>query len=110
VATAGGRPVNFSSALYADGVTQHIEASTICSGETCGEFTTERKHFGFIYSHPDPKSLVNQVREKPIRVLLRVETTDMSVPVDVARQQLTNGLRSFLASVRLDDLTRPYSM
>jgi len=110
VATAGAVPVTFSSALYADGVTQHIEASTICSGETCGEFTTERKHFGFIYSRPDPKSLVNQVGQKPIRILLRVETTDMSLPADVARQQLTGDLRSFLASVRLDDLTRPYSM
>jgi exosortase J len=108
VATAGGRPVNFSSALYADGVTQHIEASTICSGETCDEFTTERKHFGFIYSRPDAKVLINDVGQKPIRVLLRVETADMSVPADVARQQLTKDLRDFLVSVRLDELIEPY--
>jgi exosortase J len=110
VATAGDAPVSFSAAFYADGVTQHIEASTICSGETCGEFTTERTHFGLIYTRPDPKSLVNQVGQKPIRVLLRAEIIDMSVPSDVARQQLTKDMRSFLASVKLDDLTRPYSM
>jgi exosortase J len=110
IATAGDHPVSFSSALYADGVTQHIEASTICSGKTCGEFTTERKHLGFVYTRPDPRSLVDQTGEKPIRVLLRVETVDISTPADVARQQLTDDLRSFLGSVKLDDLTRPYSM
>jgi exosortase J len=108
-ATAGNRPVTFSAGFYVDGVTQHFEASTICSGETCGEFATERKHFGFIYSRPDPRSLANQIGQKPIRVLLRAETIDVSMPADVARQQLTKDLRLFLASVRLDDLTRPYS-
>jgi exosortase J len=110
VATASDDPVSFTSALYADGVTQHIEASTICSGKTCGEFTTERKHLGFIYSRPDARSLVDQTGEKPIRVLVRIETTDMSLPTDVARRQLIEELRLFLGSVKLDDLTRPYSM
>jgi hypothetical protein len=45
----------------------------------------------------------------PIPVLLRIETLDESMPAEAARQQLTNDLRAFLASVRLDDLTRPYS-
>ena len=110
VATAGAVPVNFSSAFYTDGVTQYIEASTICSGAACGEFTTERTHFGFIYTRPNPKSLVSQDGHRAIRVLLRVETVDMSVSTDIARQQLIDDLRAFLAAVKLDDLTRPYSL
>src|ERR1035441_5590675 len=43
VATADGVPINFSSAFYNDGVTQHIEAATICNGGACGEFATERR-------------------------------------------------------------------
>jgi exosortase J len=109
VATAGIVPVSFSSAFYADGVTQYIEASTICSGEACGEFATERTHFGFIYTRPDPKTLLSQNGQKAVRVLLRAETIDVSESADVARQQLTGDLRAFLASVRLDDFTQPYS-
>jgi len=109
VASAGVVPVNFSSAFYNDGVTRHIEASTMCRDGACGEFTTERTHFGFVYTRPDPRSLLSQSSSIPVRVLLRAETVDMVVPNDAARQQLTQDLRAFLANARLDDLTRPYS-
>ena len=109
VATAGTGPTDFSSAFYNDGVTQYIEASTMCRGGTCGEFTTARTHFGFVYTRPDPKSLLSDDPSQPIRILLRAETLDMAVPADAARQQLTQDLRAFLASVSVDELTRPYS-
>lgn len=109
VATAGAIPINFNSNFYNDGVTQYIEASTICSGAACGEFATERTHLGFVYTRPDPKSLLGEDPKRPVPVLLRVETLDEAMPAEAARQQLTNDLRAFLASVRLDDLTRPYS-
>jgi exosortase J len=109
VATAGVVPISFSSAFYNDGVTQYIEASTICSGGACGEFATERTHLGFVYTRPDPKSLLGEDPKRPVPVLLRAETLDEAMAAEAARQQLTNDLRAFLASVRLDDLTRPYS-
>jgi exosortase J len=109
VATADGVPINFSSAFYSDGVTQHIEAATICHGGTCGEFATERTHVGFIYTHLDSESLLSRYPKRPIPVLLRAETIDMAIPADAARQQLTGDLRAFLASVKLYDLTRPYN-
>jgi exosortase J len=108
-ATAAVVPVGFSSALYTDGVTRWLEASTLCRGGECGEFTTKRNHFGFVYTHPEPGALLNQSGQSAIRVLLHVETLDLTVPVDTSRQQLTQDLRFFLASTRLDDLTRPYS-
>jgi exosortase J len=109
VATASAIPINFSSALYNDGVTQSIEASTMCRGGTCGEFATERAHFGFVYTRPDAKSLLSDDPRQPVRILLRAETMDTAVPADAARQQLTQDLRVFLATARLDDLARPYS-
>jgi exosortase J len=109
VATADGVPINFSSAFYNDGVTQHIEAATICHGGACGEFATERTHFGFIYTRLDSESLLSKYPRRPIPVLLRAETIDMAVPTEAARQQLASDLRAFLASVSLDDLTRPYN-
>jgi exosortase J len=109
VATAAATPIDFSSAFYNDGVTRHIEASTMCRAGSCSEFTTERTHFGFVYTRLDPTSLLSQNSEFPVRVLLRAETMDLAVPNDAARRQLTDDLRGFLADVRLGDLTRPYS-
>jgi exosortase J len=101
-------PTKFNSALYSDGVTEYLEASTQCSGTSCGEFATERTHFGFVYSQPDPETLLSGNPRPPIPVLVRAETLDSAMPPDAARQQLTGDLRAFLASVRLEDLTRPY--
>jgi exosortase J len=108
-ATAGAVPISFSSAFYADGVTQHLEASTECSGATCGEFATQRTHLGFIFTRLDAESLLTQKPQRPIPVLLRAETIDMELPASAARQQLTTELRDFLAAVRVNDLTRPYA-
>jgi exosortase J len=108
IASAGVEPISFSSAFYQDGVTQHIEAFTQCTGASCGEFATARTHFGFVYSHIDSQSLLNRTPPRQVPVLLRAETLDTTISADAARQQLTQNLRAFLASVRLDDLTRPY--
>jgi exosortase J len=108
-ATAGGFSSSFSSAFYNDGVTQFIEASTICSGGACGEFVSEHGYFGFIYTRTNAESLRRDDPMHPVPVVLRAETLDEAMPADAARQQLTNDLRTFLSSVRLDDLTRPYS-
>jgi exosortase J len=108
-ATAGGFPSSFSSAFYNDGVTQYLLASTICYGGVCGEYATERTHFGFIYTRTNAESLLRDDPMRPVPVVIRAETLDESMPADAARQQLTNDLRAFLASVKLDDLTRPYS-
>jgi exosortase J len=107
-ATAESVPVSFSSAFYSDGVTQSLEASTQCTDTACGESATERTHFGLIYTHPDPKSLLSDTGQRVIPVLLRAETTNMTLPATVARQQLNQNVRDFLTSVKLDDLTHPY--
>ena len=81
----------------------------MCRGGACSEFTTGHSSFGLIYSRVDAKSLLTDDAERPIRILLRVESMDMTVPAETARRQLTQDLQAFLGSVRLDDLTRPYA-
>jgi exosortase J len=105
---AGNVPVNFSGSFFNDGATQYLEATTICNGATCGEYSSDRKHFGFVYSKPDAQSLFSQDPQRPIPILLRAETIDTTLPADVARQQMTSAVRSFLASVDLAGLTQPY--
>jgi exosortase J len=108
MATAGAPSTDFSSAFYSNGVSHYLEASTQCDGASCGEFATQRTHLGFIYSHPDPRSLLSDAPSRPIPVLLRAETVDLTEPADTARERLTRDMRAFLSSVSLEDLTRPY--
>jgi exosortase J len=107
IPTADGA-IGFSGSFFNDGATQYLEATTVCNGGSCGEYSSERTHFGFVYSKPTSQALLSQNAQRPIPILLKVETIDTTLPADVARQQMIADLRSFLAFVDLDGLTKPY--
>ena len=100
--------INFSGSFFNDGATQYLEATTICNGGSCGEYSSDRAHFGFVYSKPTTSALFSADPQRPIPILLKAETIDTTLPAEIARQQMTATLRSFLSSVDLDGLTQPY--
>ena len=106
--TSSGLPVSFSASFYNDGATQFLEASTICTGASCGEHSSAATHFGFVYSRPDARSVFSQDPVRPIPILLRAETTETTILPDVAREQMAGAIRSFAAAVDLKALTQPY--
>ncbi len=106
--TAGNVLISFSGSFFNDGATQYLEATTICNGGSCGEYSSDRTHFGFVYSRPTSQTLFSQDPQRPIPILLKAETIDTTLPAEVARQQMTSALRGFLSSVDLDSLTQPY--
>jgi exosortase J len=106
--TAGNVPVSFSGSFFNNGSSQYLEATTICNGDSCGEYSSDRRHLGFVYSKPTSQTLFSQDPQRPIPILLRAETIDTTLPVEVARQQMATALQSFLASVDMNGLTRPY--
>jgi exosortase J len=108
VPTAGNIPVGFSASLFNDGATQYLEATTLCNGSACGEYSSDRTHFGLVYSKPNPQSLFMQDPQRPIPILLRAETIDTTLPAETARQQLSASMSTFLAATNLDSLTQPY--
>jgi len=108
ILTAGSVPIRFNSDLYSDGVIRYMEDSTICSGGSCGEFATQRMHFGFLYTHPHASNLFGAGPSNPIPVLLRAETLDASMSEDTARRELSRELEDFLQAAKLDELTRSY--
>jgi len=99
---------NFSGSFFNDGATQYLEATTLCTGGTCGQYNAVRKHFGLVYSRPDTQTLLTQSPTRPIPILLRTETLDTAMAPDLARAELTNNLRRFLAKANLSDFTQPY--
>jgi exosortase J len=108
LSTAGNIPIKFSGSFFNDGSTQYLEATTICNSGSCGEYSSDRTHFGLVYSKPTTHALLSQDPQRPIPILIRAETIDTTLPAEKARQQMTSALRSFLASADLDALTEPY--
>ncbi len=107
IATAAGT-VSFSTALFNNGVTQYLEATTLCNGDSCGEYSTNQEHFGLVWSRPHPETLLERDPERPIPILIKVETTDTQMQIPEARRELTGAVGSFLAGTDLAGLTRPY--
>ncbi len=105
---SGGDSVAFNSALFNDGAVQSLEASTLCNGSSCGESSSAALHLGFVYSRPHPEALLRQNAERPIPILLKVETIDTTLSKDAARTQLSGDLGEFLKNIDLDLLTKPY--
>lgn len=101
-------PTMFSGSLYNDGVTQYLEATTVCNGNSCGQYTSDRQHFGLIYSHPEASTLLLASPTRTIPILLRTETLDTSTTPAEARAQLSSTLRQFLAGTNLAEFTQPY--
>jgi exosortase J len=106
--TGSGQPTSFSASFYNDGATQFLEATTICTGTSCGEYSSPATHFGFVYSRPDTRSVFSQDPVRPIPILLRAETIETTILPDVAREQMTTAVRSFAAAIDLNALTHPY--
>jgi exosortase J len=107
-ATVGQPNTSFSGAMFNNSSSLSLEATTVCSGSSCGEYTTDRSRFGFVYSKPNSQSLLTQDPQRPIPIMLRTEIGDDSLPADYARKQMSAAFSAFLASVDLNELTRPY--
>lgn len=99
--------VSFNGALYNDGVTQLLEAGTLCSGDTCGEHNKgpqagrsgSRAGIGLIYSHIGRDALLGRDTGRPVPLLLKVESLDLAEPPDAARMRLTGVLQTFMGAV-----------
>jgi exosortase J len=105
--TAAGS-TSLSASLFNTGSTQYLEAATVCSGAECGQVSTERSHFGFIYSHPVAHDLLTQSPTRPIPILLRAELPDAAIGAADARAKLSQRLATFLSGVDLARFTQPY--
>jgi len=104
----GSGATDFSGSFFNSGAVQYLEATTLCNGDSCGQVTSARTHFGFVYSRPDTKTLLTASPTRSIPVLLRTETPNTSMAPDAARAELTANLRSFLRHADLALFTRPY--
>lgn len=107
LSTAAGI-ATLSASLFNNGAVQYLEASTICTGAVCSQTSTDRAHFGFIYSRPSTRALLTQDPARPIPILLRAEISDATLTSAQAHRELTQGLTNFLSGADLAAFTKPY--
>jgi exosortase J len=98
--------VSFNSGLYNDGIAETLEASTQCSDGKCNEFATPRTHFGFVYT-PINSLAPLQRTGRSLPVLLRAEVPASTLAAGTGRGALGTAIQSFVASINLQELTRP---
>jgi len=98
---------SFNASLYNDGVSQFIELTTQCTAGHCGEYSHLNGHFGFIYSVPTSTNLLS-TSDRPIPILLHIETPDPTLAPEVARRLLLAEMQTFLAHADLPSLSKQF--
>jgi exosortase J len=106
--TSDGKDIAFSAFFYNDGVTQLLEASTLCGVNHCGETSTMSSNFKVLYSAPLPQIMVNEAYGRSVPVVLKAEIADPTVPANVAQQRLEASMRDFISGTSLASLSGKY--
>jgi exosortase J len=107
-ATPGGE-VELTAAAYNDGVTQKLEASTVCDNGACRQYSETSQHVTLIFARPHRGVPLQSNTMRPTPVLLKVESLDTMAPVNVIEPQLAATLTEFLKGADLAALTAPFS-
>jgi exosortase J len=101
--------IAMTAVTYNDGATQKLEASTVCDGGVCRQFSQTSQHVTLVYAHPHRDVPLQSDPGRPVPVLLKVETLDAMAAVNVIEPQLEGTLRTFLKTADLPALTARYN-
>ena len=83
--TAGQSSVSFSGAMFNNGSSISLEATSRCPRFILMKSTTNRSRFGFVYSS-NSQSLLSPDPQRPIPIMLRTAVSDTSMPADYAHR------------------------
>ena len=107
--SAGGQ-VDLTAAAYNNGVTQRLEASTVCDAGACRQYSETTQHITLLYARPHRDLPMEADRTRPVPVLLKVESLDVLSPTSVVEPQLAAALQAFLQQANLVRITAPYTV
>jgi len=108
LATTAGGPVELTAATYNDGATQELEASTVCDNGVCRQYSEASQHVTVIYARPHRGVPLQSDTNRPIPLMLKVESLDTMTPASVMEPRLAVTLVNFLKGADLLTLTAPY--
>jgi exosortase J len=105
-----GGEIDLTSAAYNNGVTQRLEASTVCDAGACRQYSETTQHVTLVYARPHRDLPMSADRTRPVPVLLKVESLDVISPTSVIEPQLAQTLKNFLVEANLVQITAPYTV
>jgi exosortase J len=108
-APSPGGEIDLTSAAYNNGVTQRLEASTVCDAGTCRQYSETTQHVTLVYARPHRDLPMSADRTHPVPVLLKVESLDVVSPTSVIEPKLAQALKAFLSEANLVKITAPYT-
>ena len=101
--------LQLTAAVYNNGVTQRLEASSVCDAGVCRQYSETTQHVTLLYARPHRALPMQSDRVRPVPILLKVESLDVISPVAVVQPQLAAALKAFLAQADLVRITAPYT-
>jgi exosortase J len=101
--------LDLTSVMYNNGATQKLEASTVCDGGVCRQYSETGQHITLVYAHPHKELPMQGNSTRPTPVLLKIEDPDTTTPVAEMEPRLAAELAAFLKQANLVNLTAPYS-
>jgi exosortase J len=108
-APSPGGEIDLTAAGYNNGVTQRLEASTVCDAGACRQYSETTQHVTLLYARPHRELPMQSDRTRPIPVLLKAESLDVLSPPSVVEPELENAIKAFLAQANLVQITAPYA-
>lgn len=107
VSTVAG-DVSLVAATYNNGTVQTLEASTVCDGGQCGQFTHSSGAATLVYAHPHRTLPMQWAPTRPVPVLVKVENAQAYLPVSTVGPEMTAQLKAFLANTNLAELAAQF--
>lgn len=107
LATEAGE-VTLVGATYNNGTIQTLEASTVCDGGQCRQFTSSAAGATLIYARPHRTLPMQWAPTRPVPILLKVENPSAYLPVSAVAPEMITELKSFLGGVNLAELAAQY--
>jgi exosortase J len=107
-ASLGGE-MYLTAATYNNGIRQRLEASTVCDGGACQQYSDTGQHVTLIYTRPHRNLPLAPDSERPVPVLLSVDSPDVLAPTAEAEAEMARALTRFLSEIDMVSLTKPYS-
>jgi len=98
-------PVALTAAMYNNGAVQKLEESTVCDGGSCQQYSQTGQHITMVYARPHKELPMQSVAARPVPVLLKVESPDVTLPVDMAEARMAAEIADFLKTTDLAAVT-----
>jgi exosortase J len=98
-----------TTVMYNNGAVQKLEASTVCDGGVCRQYSQAGDHVTVVFAKPHKDLPMQSEPARAVPLMLKVTTTDVSTPAATIEPRLQAQLEAFLKTADLLKLTAVYA-